>query len=169
MLTRMLPPIGGGRGGGGGGGPNQLGFHGDMQPSKRRENELFLPPEATGAPVGIDFDQYNDIPVEVSDGGIAVADALRAFDLEEDPAASILPESVRANIAKCGYRKPTPVQKYSIPIAGRGRDLMACAQTGSGKTGGFIFPMLTRMLPPIGGPPPPPPPSGGRGRDRAQH
>jgi len=41
-------------------------------------------------------------------------------------------EKMYNNCQLCGFDKPTPVQKWSLPIVLSGRDLMACAQTGSG-------------------------------------
>ena len=57
-----------------------------------------------------------------------------------------LEERVAANVARCRYKKPTPVQKYAIPIGLARRDLMACAQTGSGKTAAFCFPIISSIL-----------------------
>lgn len=41
-----------------------------------------------------------------------------------------------------GYREPTPVQRQAIPVVLSGQDLMASAQTGTGKTAGFTLPLL---------------------------
>lgn len=45
-----------------------------------------------------------------------------------------------------GYKTPTPVQRQSIPAVLAGRDLMAAAQTGTGKTAGFALPLLQRLV-----------------------
>ncbi|NVK24134.1 MAG: DEAD/DEAH box helicase, partial [Gammaproteobacteria bacterium] len=45
-------------------------------------------------------------------------------------------------IEKQGYKDPTPIQQQAIPIVLQGKDLMAAAQTGTGKTAGFTLPML---------------------------
>ncbi|MRX09911.1 DEAD/DEAH box helicase [Pseudoduganella sp. FT25W] len=44
-----------------------------------------------------------------------------------------------------GYKQPTPVQKQAIPAVLAGRDVMAAAQTGTGKTAGFALPILHRL------------------------
>ncbi|OMJ79615.1 hypothetical protein SteCoe_20345 [Stentor coeruleus] len=50
------------------------------------------------------------------------------------------------NIKRMGYSQPTPVQRYAIPVILSRRDIMTCAQTGSGKTGSFLIPIIAKML-----------------------
>jgi len=51
------------------------------------------------------------------------------------------PEVVRA-VTDAGYLVPTPIQASAIPEVLRGRDVLGCAQTGTGKTAGFTLPMI---------------------------
>lgn len=54
-------------------------------------------------------------------------------------------EPIQRALKTAGYKKPTPIQAQSIPYALRGRDLLACAQTGTGKTAAFAIPILQLM------------------------
>ena len=51
-----------------------------------------------------------------------------------------------ASVDDLGYTNPTPIQEQAIPIALEGRDLLGLAQTGTGKTAGFMLPILQRLL-----------------------
>lgn len=60
-------------------------------------------------------------------------------------ALGLNPEILRA-IAEQGYVQPTPIQQQAIPAVLQGRDLMASAQTGTGKTAGFTLPLLQLLV-----------------------
>lgn len=49
-------------------------------------------------------------------------------------------------ISKSGWRKPTPIQEKAIPLALEGKDVLARARTGSGKTAAFCIPVIQKIL-----------------------
>jgi ATP-dependent RNA helicase RhlE len=49
-------------------------------------------------------------------------------------------------VKELGFTRPTPIQEQAIPPAAEGRDLLACAMTGSGKTAAFVLPILHRLM-----------------------
>eukprot|EP00730_Choanoeca_flexa_P005315 TRINITY_DN11925_c0_g1_i3.p1 TRINITY_DN11925_c0_g1~~TRINITY_DN11925_c0_g1_i3.p1 ORF type:complete len:732 (+),score=192.36 TRINITY_DN11925_c0_g1_i3:41-2236(+) len=57
-----------------------------------------------------------------------------------------LSRSLLKGITAMGFAEPTPVQSATIPVALAGRDICACAATGSGKTAAFMLPVLERLL-----------------------
>ena len=59
---------------------------------------------------------------------------------------NLSPELLRA-VAEQGYTEATPIQAQAIPAILEGRDIMGCAQTGTGKTAGFTLPLLQRLAP----------------------
>ncbi|XP_061910086.1 probable ATP-dependent RNA helicase DDX4 isoform X2 [Entelurus aequoreus] len=145
---------GGGQGGFGGGyrGKNEEVFpKGDANDQENQDNSerpkvTYVPPALpededsvfAHYQQGINFNKYDDIMVDVS--GTNAPPAIMTFD------EAYFCESLRKNVSKSGYSKPTPVQKHGIPIISAGRDLMACAQTGSGKTAAFLLPILQKLM-----------------------
>eukprot|EP00092_Neocalanus_flemingeri_P012470 GFUD01013443.1.p1 GENE.GFUD01013443.1~~GFUD01013443.1.p1 ORF type:complete len:451 (-),score=91.63 GFUD01013443.1:56-1408(-) len=87
---------------------------------------------------GINFSKYDNIKIQVSG------------DNKPEPVAKFseagLSQLLVSNISRAGYTTPTPVQKYALPIVMAGRDLMACAQTGSGKTAAFLLPIISKFI-----------------------
>jgi probable ATP-dependent RNA helicase DDX4 len=106
-------------------------------PPPETEDDIFL---STGImQKGINFDKYDDIPVECTGNN---APKRGASTFEEMGLSEILLKNVR----RAKYDRPTPIQKWAIPIILSGRDVMGCAQTGSGKTAAFLLPTITGML-----------------------
>uniref|UniRef100_A0A673BS98 RNA helicase n=1 Tax=Sphaeramia orbicularis TaxID=375764 RepID=A0A673BS98_9TELE len=100
--------------------------------NERLEHELF-----SGSNTGINFEKYDDIPVEAT--GQNCPEHIHSFQDVD------LGEIIMGNICLSRYTRPTPVQKHAIPIVKSKRDLMACAQTGSGKTAAFLLPILSQI------------------------
>lgn len=104
-----------------------------------QSRENYVPPELgdddslfkSGIHQGINFDKYDNIEVEVT--GNNRTKPIGSFD-----EAGLLPTFLK-NVYRAGYTKPTPIQKHAIPAILAGRDLMGCAQTGSGKTVRFFI------------------------------
>ncbi|XP_059418157.1 putative ATP-dependent RNA helicase an3 isoform X12 [Carassius carassius] len=103
-----------------------------LPPNERLEQELF-----SASNTGINFEKYDDIPVEAT-GSNSPGHIESFHDVD-------MGEIIMGNITLSRYTRPTPVQKYAIPIIKAKRDLMACAQTGSGKTAAFLLPVLSQI------------------------
>ncbi|KAL6636730.1 hypothetical protein ACP70R_024302 [Stipagrostis hirtigluma subsp. patula] len=129
---------GGGRGGGGGWNSRPGWDRRDREPNPFADSEPTDVDFESLENRGINFDAYEDIPVETS--GHDVPPPVNTF------AEIDLGDALNENIRRCKYVKPTPVQRHAIPISIAGRDLMACAQTGSGKTAAFCFPIISGIL-----------------------
>jgi ATP-dependent RNA helicase DDX3X len=96
------------------------------------EEALFSQNTSSGSGIEV----YEDIPVEVTP---------EVTPLEDFSTLNTHPQLAK-NLAKMNFSKPTPVQKYAIPVIQDGHSLMACAQTGSGKTGAYLIPIIAKMM-----------------------
>ena len=92
-------------------------------PKEVEESELF----ELGVKIGVNFEAYDKIPIKVTGDGSIPAAVPTFQDMN-------LRKVLLDNVVQAEYSTPTPIQKHAIPILMNERDLMACAQTGSGKT-----------------------------------
>ncbi|KAJ1463037.1 P-loop containing nucleoside triphosphate hydrolase protein [Pelagophyceae sp. CCMP2097] len=96
----------------------------------------------------VDFRAYYDA-IEVSrDQGPSV---LEVAPLADFASLDGLPDFLRSNLIdsdKMAYSTATPIQKHTVPLALAGHDVLACAQTGSGKTVAFLVPLIVGALKP---------------------
>ncbi|KAF1770133.1 hypothetical protein GCK72_001951 [Caenorhabditis remanei] len=125
-------------------------------PPKPREGGEGEAPKATYVPVednmqdvfdmqkiseGLMFDKFFDADVQVTSCGKSVKRApCKTF------AEAKLSETMQKNVERAGYTKTTPIQQYALPLIRDGNDIMACAQTGSGKTAAFLLPIMSRLM-----------------------
>lgn len=109
-----------------------------LERNEQYEQTLFTSANSLGS--GINFDNYDNIPVQVSGN-----DCPPAIETLEDDNLKLTP-IIQNNAKLAQYSKPTPIQRYAIPIITGRRDLMGCAQTGSGKTAAFLMPILNNVF-----------------------
>ncbi len=93
-----------------------------------------------------DAGAYNVFP-EARESAIAEHDEeIRKLTTISFADLKLAPEILKA-LTESGYVTPTPIQAQAIPLVLEGSDLMAGAQTGTGKTAAFALPMLQKLLP----------------------
>ncbi|KAI0172471.1 DEAD-domain-containing protein [Hypoxylon sp. FL1284] len=115
------------------------GDEGDIGPENRDlENMLFGPVERRRGAAGMDISKIAEIHV-FQEGDI------RVLPIETFEAAGLHPAMAK-NVEMSGYKTPTPIQQYCIPAIKMGHDLIAVAQTGSGKTAAYLIPMLSHLM-----------------------
>ncbi|KAF6260713.1 P-loop containing nucleoside triphosphate hydrolase protein [Scenedesmus sp. NREL 46B-D3] len=116
----------------GGGGPPPEAVLGKWQPSERVQK---LDEEQIA-----DIRQRLNVDVEVPEGQPPAAAPIESFiDMN-------LHENIISDIKQHKYETPTPIQAQGVPVALSGRDILGCAETGSGKTASFAIPMIQHCL-----------------------
>ncbi|KAF2476402.1 DEAD-domain-containing protein [Lindgomyces ingoldianus] len=76
---------------------------------------------------------------------VTVEGSTPIFPVREFDDAGLHPQ-MRDNVRLCQYGHPTPIQSYCIPAVLTGHDVVACAQTGSGKTAAYLIPILSKLM-----------------------
>ncbi|KAG0050790.1 DEAD-box ATP-dependent RNA helicase [Gryganskiella cystojenkinii] len=104
----------------------------------KMEEELFGPENRIQT--GVHFDKRNRTSQVRLKGGPANHEPITDFRQVD------LHPTIIDNVMRMQYSKPTPIQRNAIPLIQGGYDLLACAQTGSGKTAAYLLPILSKVL-----------------------
>jgi ATP-dependent RNA helicase DDX3X len=107
----------------------------------RREEMMIFKSARVSA--GINFDLYDKVDVDRRGGK---GDELPCKSFKDVCTKYELDATLAANIDRCGYNVPTPVQKHAMPAGLDGTDVMVAAQTGSGKTAAFLVPIIQAAI-----------------------
>ena len=87
--------------------------------------------------------------LKIKVSGSLVPDPFESFaGLLDTPETHAIGSLLLSNIEQMEYKEPTPVQMQSLPCLLGGRDVLACAPTGSGKTAAFLIPLIMRLRAP---------------------
>ncbi|CAF3633797.1 unnamed protein product [Rotaria socialis] len=109
--------------------------------------ERFIPPPAPTTENGIfgeavtrgeNFGKYHTAHVQCTPPG-----KVQPIELYEE---ANLGTQILSNIRRAQFEEPTAIQRYTIPCIRQQDDIMACAQTGSGKTAAFLLPIISNLL-----------------------
>ncbi|KAF2965411.1 hypothetical protein GQX73_g8169 [Xylaria multiplex] len=114
------------------------GEEGDLGPEHPELESILFGDPALRDPQGIDFSKIDKI--NVTQEGLQRIQPISSFKN-----AGLHPAMLR-NVELCGYKTPTPIQRYCIPAIKMGYDLLAIAQTGSGKTAAYLIPILNHLM-----------------------
>lgn len=71
---------------------------------------------------------------------------VEAFCPQHQFADFLVDARLKQNIVAHGYSTPTPIQDKAIPVLLEGRDVVGCANTGTGKTAAFLIPLIDKVL-----------------------
>jgi len=104
------------------------------------QTQAAAPQQVVNAPAGLDV---SNVKAPKKDNRIQTEDVLATKGLSwEDYGLS---HDLRLGLYELGFEKPSPIQEECIPIALQGKNIIARAKNGTGKTGAYSIPLVERI------------------------
>ncbi|XP_039144027.1 DEAD-box ATP-dependent RNA helicase 52A-like [Dioscorea cayenensis subsp. rotundata] len=126
-------------------------FPSGRRPTAVAPEPVFQPWRPSDRVLSLTLEQIEEVRMRLNVDVTVAADSPPAPSPVESFTDMCLHSSIMKDIALHEYTRPTPIQAQAMPVALSGRDLLGCAETGSGKTAAFSIPMIQHCLaqPPI--------------------